>query len=373
MSGVTWSSSNTAIATVNNGVVTGVSNGTATISFTDGSSTYSCSVQVRKNGGTTYVYSSSLPRETKRTISAGTAYIIRFYPYEAGYYSFFTSPESTTTLTDTTIALYSDAALTNVIAFDDDGGYATHGCVSAYLNANTAYYFVLSAYGISSTGVVTYNIMKGLPVSGAEIAYNPDLWNYTWLGGETNCYAYALNCQSIPSDANHMFLQIGQSVLGDYGLDSSFYTPDGSEILYYVQQDAANWGFAFKEVSRNEMCASGRYKVALVVDPYHDFHWYRQNADGTWSHKPGGTNVRNTDNSSEIIYDPATANRDNGYGLNYEYVIGFYEVTPLNIDIATMSLQTQNIAQDLQRVLEAADTEISSLSTIAKSLNESVE
>ena len=121
------------------------------------------------------------------------------------------------------------------------------------------------------------------------------------------------------------------------------------------------------------MCASGKYKVALVVDPYYDFHWYRQNADGTWSHKPGGTNVRNTDNSSEIIYDPATANRDNGYGLNYEYVIGFYEVTPLNIDTATMSLQAQNIAQDLQRVLEAADTEISSLSTIAKLLNESVE
>ena len=347
MSGVTWSSSNTAIATVNNGVVTGVSNGTATISFTDGSSTYSCSVQVRKNGGTSYVYSSSLPRETKRTISAGTAYIIRFYPYEAGYYSFFTSPESTTTLTDTTIALYSDAALTNVIAFDDDGGYTTHGCVSAYLNANTAYYFVLSAYGISSTGVVTYNIIRGFPVSGSEIEYDTSLW-----GGDiqryTNCYSYALNNQLLPDKPGYIgFLQPGMSSYGEVingelvqRLSDQDYTGDAEKILRYIGYDSEAWGFEFEEVSRTEMCDKGSYKVALVVSPYlndgvHgcDYHWYRQNPDGTWSHKPGNTPVTNLDYAGNVIYDPNSANRvteSQGLIYDYSFVIGYYSVTPLN-------------------------------------------
>ena len=374
MSGVTWSSSNTAIATVNNGVVTGVSNGTATISFTDGSSTYSCSVQVRKNGGTSYVYSSSLPRETKRTISAGTAYIIRFYPYEAGYYSFFTSPESTTTLTDTTIAAYSDSTLTNALAFDDDGGSGLNACVSVYLNANTPYYFVLSAYGISSSGVVTYNIMKGFPVSGSEIDYNPNLWNGLPLQYDTNCYSYAFNTQyTFIEGSNEFGLQPGgtsyyQTVNGNYitPLYGNQIDAIGSKLLTNINADASVAGFTFGEVSRTEMCNPGTYKVALVVAPYNgdpnytpDYHWYRQNPDGTWSHKPGGRTVRDVDNSGDVIVDPTTADRyevlSDGTILDYTHVIGFYEVTPIDrMKVAILSVGTDVSAEILSSTIPEA-------------------
>lgn len=50
-------------------------------------------------------------------------------------------------------------------------------------------------------------------------------------------------------------------------------------------------------------------KLALVVAPGWDYHWYRQDADGMWSHKPGGTAARNVDSAGNPISDPATAAR----------------------------------------------------------------
>ena len=55
-----------------------------------------------------------------------------------------------------------------------------------------------------------------------------------------------------------------------------------------------------------------RYLVALVVAPgpgFVDFHWYRKNKEGFWSHKPGSTPVRNVDNSNHVITNPETCNR----------------------------------------------------------------
>jgi len=41
----------------------------------------------------------------------------------------------------------------------------------------------------------------------------------------------------------------------------------------------------------------------------HDFHWYRQDDDGTWSHKVGYKKPTNTDEKGEIIRDPEKADR----------------------------------------------------------------
>jgi hypothetical protein len=40
-----------------------------------------------------------------------------------------------------------------------------------------------------------------------------------------------------------------------------------------------------------------------------DYHWYRQDDDGSWSHKPGHAIARNTDASGNPIANPETANR----------------------------------------------------------------
>ena len=63
------------------------------------------------------------------------------------------------------------------------------------------------------------------------------------------------------------------------------------------------------------MCDNG-YKVALVLGLVksggsvdQDYHWYRQDAGGKWSHKPGGKKATDKDQSGNEITDPETADR----------------------------------------------------------------
>jgi len=51
----------------------------------------------------------------------------------------------------------------------------------------------------------------------------------------------------------------------------------------------------------------GHY-VSLHIWPNSNFHWIRMDADKYWSHKPGGTRVRNVDNDYKKITDPGKAN-----------------------------------------------------------------
>jgi hypothetical protein len=72
------------------------------------------------------------------------------------------------------------------------------------------------------------------------------------------------------------------------------------------------------------MCPSGYHKVMLVIAPGVDYHWYRQDTDGKWSHKPGITPITNLDASGKPIADPAKADRDysSQEGPNYTDVCG---------------------------------------------------
>jgi len=80
---------------------------------------------------------------------------------------------------------------------------------------------------------------------------------------------------------------------------------------------------------RFEACAEGFYKVMLALDTsstLKDYHWYRQNSDGTWSHKPASGAVRNYDYDGNPIIDPEYCNKksceDSGFewlGYDYEF------------------------------------------------------
>lgn len=87
--------------------------------------------------------------------------------------------------------------------------------------------------------------------------------------------------------------------------------------------------------SRKIMSAPARkgyYKVVLVStsDPINsDFHWYRQDPSGWWSHKPGHTPPTRLDASGKLISDPTKANRNTGH-LNYDIVCGGFYVSRKN-------------------------------------------
>ena len=64
-----------------------------------------------------------------------------------------------------------------------------------------------------------------------------------------------------------------------------------------------------KSVAGPNLCPKRECTLALVVDPGSDYHWYRRDKNGMWTHKPGGTPATNLDNSSNPINNPETADR----------------------------------------------------------------
>ena len=165
-------------------------------------------------------------------------------------------------------------------------------------------------------------IWTHLPLSGYELEYDETLWSGI-PSYNNNCYAYALNNQIDPRNSQIWFKQQPGEFSGNPN------RPFTREVLipsvsadFDEYNKLYNTNLIFKEVGRFEVCPKGTYKVALVAYDG-DYHWYRQNADGTWSHKPGTTPVRNYDNSGDVIIDPQFCDRG-----NYVNFLGYFAVTP---------------------------------------------
>jgi hypothetical protein len=180
-----------------------------------------------------------------------------------------------------------------------------------------------------------------LPVNGSEVSYQPGLWND---GGtiqlSTNCYAYALNLVKNPiTGQSFPYRGINPGALSGTYVNwiLAFQDPNATAIKGACLADANYIGGAFIQVARDYVCQQGEYKVALVIDPYEDeqditfdYHWYRENPDGRWSHKPGITVVTLLDRSGNGIFDPQLADRVSGYIPGqvpaYTWWIGYFAV-----------------------------------------------
>lgn len=184
-----------------------------------------------------------------------------------------------------------------------------------------------------------YKSMYSMPPSGYEVEYDPVAWNNTivperndrLLKRLTNCYSYALNAQINAFTNKIEPMQPGQSssdyVEGELDVSSAY------ALTSAIKKDAENFGFGFKEIAESTRCRDGYYKVALAIGEgafSWDYHWYRQNADGSWSHKRGRTDVRNNDASGNVVMSPRGCNRKYAT-CNYSIFIGYYEIKPLNI------------------------------------------
>lgn len=61
--------------------------------------------------------------------------------------------------------------------------------------------------------------------------------------------------------------------------------------------------------TRTDVCPPHQHKIAFAVDRGRTYHFYRQDADGGWSHKDAWRPVTRLDASGEVITDPADADR----------------------------------------------------------------
>jgi hypothetical protein len=122
--------------------------------------------------------------------------------------------------------------------------------------------------------------------------YTPAFWNSTWtVRWNNNCYNYSNNKRT------DTFAQPGRA--------------SGSAVtdMHCPAVHAAAAADGIPALPASGACQSSRCKIALVVSPFHDYHWYRLDRNGLWTHKPGHTAATNLDNSNHPITNPETADR----------------------------------------------------------------
>jgi hypothetical protein len=148
------------------------------------------------------------------------------------------------------------------------------------------------------------------PISGSEPKYNPKKWNDNIkIKGNHNCFSYMLDASSVFSTGK---AQPGYSA-GYPSLKHSDY--DCNTFLKRLKKDAPS----LYTTTLNVPCKKGFHKAFIAMDDHTDhtdYHFYRQDRNGFWSHKPGLTDVTNLDASGKKIKNPLTADRNY---TNYKY------------------------------------------------------
>jgi hypothetical protein len=189
-------------------------------------------------------------------------------------------------------------------------------------------------------------------VSGSEPAYAPSNWGDKFIEGSHNCYSYFLDsrvqavkekCEHSCKDSNNKDCPNNNSECtdlkpqpGDYNLlkttgstyeENPIYRCPAMEKKILMDNDV------LIPVAFNKKCPKNYFKGAMVVDPDHTFHFYRQDKGGMWSHKPGISPVSNIDASDRPIYIPHLADRNYARdksnnleddSINYTDFCGYY-------------------------------------------------
>lgn len=149
------------------------------------------------------------------------------------------------------------------------------------------------------------------PVSESTPVFDPDAYNkYHGIQESHNCYAYAMGFRKLPKKCTPASCSVSYPQPGYKSGYSEWNNVQGKrcpDILARILGDAPRAKLSTFE----EKCPSGYRKIAVVADPDQDYHLYRQDKDGYWSHKPGSTKVTRVDTTGRPIYDPQLATRDN--------------------------------------------------------------
>jgi hypothetical protein len=128
--------------------------------------------------------------------------------------------------------------------------------------------------------------------------YEPNKWN------DGDHYQYSNNCYSYAYNRPGQHDPYTKPQPGEFTPGSPWTSLDCDAIKNAAKKDG------MKSPDRSGNCCTGYHRVYLVLSPGRDYHWYRQDTGGNWSHKPGWGQATNLDASGNVIPTPLTANRD---------------------------------------------------------------
>ena len=161
-----------------------------------------------------------------------------------------------------------------------------------------------------------------------ESDYDSKEWSHPYIEGSHNCYSYFLNdkqetlkqkchkmCKKKHNDCPRKLPKCGnfKPQPGDYYLlmkDGHLNNKKREYKCPNMEKKIIQDNSSIKKTSLFEKCPNKYYKGAMVIDPDHTFHFYRQNKNGLWSHKPGTMKVTDIDADNKKIPIPHFANRD---------------------------------------------------------------
>jgi hypothetical protein len=148
-------------------------------------------------------------------------------------------------------------------------------------------------------------------INGFEPDYDPDKW--TFMTDYNNCYAYAFDNLK----ARHSKPQPNKQSGPNYRCDT---------MIEWIERDLVNRYDPKRKYSLipgvfERKCPSGYHKIYLILSD-DDYHFYRMDRDGFWSHKPGSSPVSRVDAEGKPIPNPAKANH-NYRNNNYNRPCGF--------------------------------------------------
>lgn len=141
-----------------------------------------------------------------------------------------------------------------------------------------------------------------------------------------NCLEYALNILHTPEGELSILNMLTPGELHS-GQTNFFMTPEtyAEDITAMLEKDKIAFaGYDLSEIPHRE----GYYLIAMATtetkntDPQNmDYHFYRQDKSGLWSHKAGPRPATNLDEGGNLMFDPAQADRG-----NYTNFQGFFYV-----------------------------------------------
>ncbi|KAL0489480.1 insoluble matrix shell protein [Acrasis kona] len=127
--------------------------------------------------------------------------------------------------------------------------------------------------------------------------YSPGKWNdNSYIKRFNNCYNYATDIRT------DTFARPGK------GSGKEFDKINCESVWHAAIKDGLKP--LEKMCPSKEQPSKGHY-VSLVIWPDYDFHWFRKDAEGYWSHKPGQSDVINHDNA--LIFHKKILNPDKAY------------------------------------------------------------
>jgi hypothetical protein len=145
-----------------------------------------------------------------------------------------------------------------------------------------------------------------------------------YLRESHNCYSYLLNLKSQEAEAlcEKEYKNLNYCRRSQPGYAAGFQPLYKRDLnCHEVMKRTLADNPLIRRIESNKECPADTYKGALVVDPGNDYHYYRKNDDGYWTHKPGYKPSTMYDASGNLINDPELANRNYGK-LNYSDFCG---------------------------------------------------